>query len=112
MTSIAWSWSRKLDENLIQDSQIREDGGFSLLDQVASPAPDPARMAAARLDIERITRACGSDPAALALLNARLLGKTESEVREESNLTLQEFRAVSQRVRRSAKKALEGREIV
>jgi len=109
MRSIAWDWAKKLDENLVLESQFGEyDDGSSYLSGFAASAPDPESQAAARLALNRIMEKCGSDPIVLALLTSKLLGKTESEIREELNLNHQDFCAAAQRLRRSAKHALEG----
>ena len=110
MESIAWDWAKKRDEDLVMDSQIREDGEtLGFLSNFAASASNPERQAAARLALSRIIKACGSDSIVLALLTSKLLGKTESEIRKELKLNHQDFCAAAQRLRRSARSALGGR---
>lgn len=111
MRSIAWDWSKKANENLIVASQYGDSGdetGF--LARIEDTAPDPERQAAARLMLERIMETCGSDPIVLGLISGKLQGKTGPEIREELNLDEKDFSAAAQRLRRSARALVRGRQ--
>lgn len=110
MRSIAWDWHKKLDENLVLESQCGENGrNASLLAEAEATTPDPERQAAARLMLESIVEACESDPIVLGLLTGKLQGKTGREIREELSLSQKDFSAAAQRLRRSAKALVRGR---
>jgi hypothetical protein len=110
MRSIAWDWDKKLDENLVLESQCSENGhNAGLLADAISATPDPERQVTARLMLERIVERCESDPVVLGLLTGKLQGKTGPEIREELNLSQKDFSAAAQRLRRSAKALVRGR---
>jgi hypothetical protein len=107
MKSIASDWAKKHDENLVLESQFPQEGEYpSLLSTVAAPTPNPERQTIARLTVGAIAESCGPDPVVLALLEKKLIGKTETEIREELKLSHQDFSAAAQRLRRSARRAV------
>jgi hypothetical protein len=84
MRSIASDWAKKVDENLVLESQLGgDDNDESVLSGFAASTPDPERRAVARLELKRIIKTCESDSTVLALLKSRFQGKTESEIRKE-----------------------------
>ena len=110
MRSIAWAWDKKLDENLVLESQCGvNDREAAWLVNAKAATPDPERQAAARLTLERVVENCGSDPLVLGILVGKLQGKTGREIREELGLSEQDFSAAAQRLRRSAKALVRGR---
>ena len=110
MRSIAWAWYKKLDENLVLESQCGvNDREAAWLANAEAATPDPERQAAARLTLERVLENCGSDPLVLGILMGKLQGKTGPEIREELSLSEQDFSAAAQRLRRSARAVVRGR---
>lgn len=109
MRSIAWDWGKKHDENLLLESQSGRDGQEAgWLAGVESAAPNPERLAGAKLLMQRIIENCGSDPVVLGLLKGKLEGKTGSEIRAELHLSQKDFNAAAQRLRRSARALVQG----
>jgi len=103
MRSISSGWRQKREVEVHLESELDEpnERGLSRSLEQAATHLDPERIVAAKEELEKVRKLFAKDAVALEVLELLAMGYTESEIRDQLQLSNKEYGAAVKRIRRT-----------